>query len=55
MKAERGAQSAVILMTAYGETSTPAEAMQLGAFDYLTKPFDFDQIALTVAKAAASQ
>lgn len=52
MKEEQGAQSAVIVMTAYGEISTPSEAMQLGAFDYLRKPFDFDQIALTVAKAS---
>lgn len=52
MKEEPGARSAVILMTAYGEISTAAQARQLGAFDYLSKPFDFDQIALTVARAA---
>jgi DNA-binding NtrC family response regulator len=40
-------------MTAYHDTSTYSAAMRLGAFEYLKKPFDFDQIALTVAQAAA--
>ena len=31
----------VILMTAYGTTQTAIEAMKLGAYDYLLKPFDF--------------
>src|SRR5258707_3149301 len=30
----------VILMTAYGTTQTTIEAMKLGAYDYLLKPFD---------------
>src|SRR5258706_5168777 len=30
----------VIMMTAYGTTQTAIEAMKLGAFDYLLKPFD---------------
>src|SRR5438132_8478617 len=30
----------VILMTAYGTTQTAIEAMKLGAYDYLLKPFD---------------
>src|SRR5690348_6406020 len=32
----------VILMTAYGTSSSTIEAMHLGAFDYITKPFDVD-------------
>ena len=31
----------VIMMTAYGTTQTAIEAMKLGAYDYLLKPFDF--------------
>ena len=30
----------VVVMTAYGTSRTAIEAMQLGAYDYLTKPFD---------------
>lgn len=52
MMQEPGANSAVILMTAHGEHSTRTQAKQLGAFDYLRKPFDFDQIAQTVARAS---
>lgn len=33
-------QLPVILMTAYGTTQTAIEAMKLGAYDYLLKPFD---------------
>ncbi len=33
----------VIVMTAYGTSRTAIEAMQLGAYDYLTKPFDLDE------------
>lgn len=39
---------------AYHEPSTPLEALQLGAFEYLKKPFDFDQIAFAVARASAT-
>ena len=54
MKEESGARTAVIVMTAYGETFTPSDAFQLGAFHYFKKPFDFDQIAATVANASAA-
>ena len=35
---------AVILMTAYADSCSAAEARQLGAFAYLQKPFDFEQL-----------
>jgi len=41
----------VILMTAYGTVSTAVEAMKRGAADYLTKPFDRDELLLVVDKA----
>ena len=41
----------VILMTAYGTTQTAIEAMKLGAYDYITKPFKLDEIKLIVANA----
>jgi nitrogen regulation protein NR(I) len=45
----------VIMMTAYGTTQTAIEAMKLGAFDYLLKPFDvpkLKQIVFGALKAA---
>jgi two-component system nitrogen regulation response regulator GlnG len=41
----------VILMTAYGTTQTTIEAMKLGAYDYLLKPFDVLKLKEIVAKA----
>jgi len=45
----------VIMMTAYGTTQTAIEAMKLGAYDYILKPFDvpkLKQIVQTALKAA---
>jgi two-component system nitrogen regulation response regulator GlnG len=45
----------VILMTAYGTTQTAIEAMKLGAYDYLLKPFDvlkLKEIVMNALKAA---
>src|SRR6266496_3865329 len=41
----------VILMTAYGTTQTAIEAMKLGAYDYLLKPFDVDRLKEIVGNA----
>jgi nitrogen regulation protein NR(I) len=41
----------VILMTAYGTTQTAIEAMKLGAYDYLLKPFDPVKIKELIANA----
>src|SRR5687767_5451331 len=37
----------VIMMTAYGTTQTAIEAMKLGAYDYLLKPFDVPKLKQT--------
>ncbi len=42
---------AVIVMTAYADVDNAVEAMKGGAFDYITKPFKFDEILLTVQRA----
>src|SRR5437660_11838817 len=39
----------VIMMTAYGTTQTAIEAMKLGAYDYLLKPFDVPKLKQLVA------
>lgn len=41
----------IVMMTAHGSTSTAVEAMKVGAQDYLMKPFDIDELLITVAKA----
>lgn len=41
----------VIIMTAHGDTTTAIEAMKLGAYDYLLKPFDIEELLMAVAKA----
>src|SRR5258706_8004393 len=41
----------VILMTAYGTTQTAIEAMKLGAYDYLLKPFDVPKLKEIIAGA----
>ncbi len=41
----------VIMMTAYGTTQTAIEAMKLGAYDYLLKPFDVPRLKRIVADA----
>ncbi|HNU84047.1 MAG TPA: sigma-54 dependent transcriptional regulator, partial [Thermoanaerobaculia bacterium] len=43
---------AVIMMTAYTSTKSALEAMKLGAYDYISKPFaDLEELKLLVAKA----
>jgi len=41
----------VILITAFAEVSQAVQAVKLGAFDYLTKPFEDDQLFLAIEKA----
>lgn len=41
----------VIVITAYGSVEKAVEAMKLGAYDYLTKPFGREELRLTVDKA----
>jgi two-component system, NtrC family, response regulator HydG len=41
----------VIIMTAYSSVETAVEAMKNGAYDYLTKPLDFDELRLIMERA----
>lgn len=41
----------VILMTAYGTSSIAIQAMKEGAYDYVTKPLDLDEIRVTLKRA----
>jgi len=40
----------VVLMTAYSTVSTAVEAMKLGAYDYISKPFDNEEMLLTIKR-----
>ena len=48
---ESDARQLVIMMTAFGTTQTAIEAMKLGAYDYLLKPFDVPRLKAIVAQA----
>lgn len=41
----------VIIMTAHGTLENAIEALRLGALDYITKPFDIEEVKITIAKA----
>ncbi|HKV13073.1 MAG TPA: sigma-54 dependent transcriptional regulator, partial [Thermoanaerobaculia bacterium] len=46
-----GNHTAVIMMTAYTSTKSAIEAMKLGAADYVSKPFDVDELKIVAQKA----
>ena len=48
-------ESAIIVMTAYGTIETAVEAMKLGAFDFLQKPFDTSHLHMVVERALENQ
>src|ERR1043166_6027690 len=48
---ERRPGACVVVMTAHGTMETAIQAMQRGAYDYLTKPFDIDEVLLLAQRA----
>jgi DNA-binding NtrC family response regulator len=48
---ERAPETLVIMITAFGTVDIAVEAMKAGAYDYITKPFNRDELRLTVARA----
>jgi two-component system NtrC family response regulator len=48
---ERSPETLVIMITAFGTVDIAVAAMKAGAYDYITKPFNRDELRLTVAKA----
>ncbi|MGH9445272.1 MAG: sigma-54-dependent transcriptional regulator [Terriglobia bacterium] len=44
-------ESEVILITAFGSMETAIEAVKAGAFDYISKPFEIDEVLLQVSRA----
>ncbi|WP_392454093.1 acetoacetate metabolism transcriptional regulator AtoC [Edwardsiella piscicida] len=51
----RQPRTPVILMTAYAEVETAVEALRSGAFDYVIKPFDLDELNLLIQRALQLQ
>jgi two-component system response regulator AtoC len=49
--ADKLKDTTVIMMSAYGTVDTAIEAMKLGAYDYISKPFKTDEVLLTLKKA----
>ncbi len=47
----RSPETLVIMITAFGTVDIAVEAMKAGAYDYITKPFNRDELLLTVSKA----
>jgi len=45
----------VIMITATNTVNTAVEAMKLGAYDYVTKPFDIDQLRLIIPRSLSAK
>ena len=50
-----GLQTTVIVVTAFGTIESAVEAMKMGAYDYVTKPLDFEALVLVVHRAMERQ
>jgi len=48
------AAAPIVVMTAFGDLDTAVRAVRSGAFDFLVKPFDLDNVAAVVARALAA-
>jgi two-component system NtrC family response regulator len=48
-------QTTVLMITAFGTVQTAVEAMKAGAYDYITKPMDYEELVLVVNRAMERQ
>src|SRR5689334_8382208 len=48
-------QTAVLMITAFGTVQNAVEAMKVGAYDYITKPIDYEELRLVVNRAMEHQ
>jgi len=49
---ELAPQTGVVMMTAYASVETAVKTLKLGAFDYITKPIDIDEVRAVIARFA---
>ncbi len=45
----------VIIMTGHGDTETAIKALRYGAFDYISKPMEYEELTLSIASAIDKQ
>jgi len=50
-----GDRPQIVMMTAHATVESAIEAMKLGAFDYLQKPFEIDELLVVIGRALAHQ
>jgi two-component system response regulator AtoC len=50
LRSARADELPIIVMTAFGSASTAIEAMKLGAFDYIAKPFELDEVTVAIER-----
>jgi putative nucleotidyltransferase with HDIG domain len=55
VKLKEDPEASVIIITGYGSLESAQHALRLGAYDYITKPFDTDKIYFTIRRAVASR
>ncbi len=48
---ENNLQSKVIVLTAYADVKSAIDSAKLGASDFISKPYDFDELLITIRKA----
>lgn len=48
-------ETEVLILTGHGTIDTAIEAMKIGAFDYITKPYNLSELELTIGKAAENK
>ena len=48
---ERAPEVQIIIITGFADVDNAVRAMKMGAYDYITKPFDLDRLALVMEKA----
>ena len=53
--AQENSKTTIIVITAFGTVETAVEAMKMGAYDYVTKPLDFEALVLVVHRAMERQ
>lgn len=52
---ENSSKTEVIIITGHGGVETAIQALQQGAFDYITKPIEYDELEIDINKALAKQ
>ena len=47
---EKGRNSKVIVLTAYADVKSAIDSAKMGANDFISKPYDFDELLITIRK-----